>query len=457
VKAILEHPCSESQYLMNYFDLAFHEMELLKDKINLNANNLIFNNRSRIEIGLIQWLDLGINFNQSIYDELGPEYGYFLRKNNYPRSNLTLDKVKDLFIVNDFNSKLPRKDDSASFLNKKNLDDIFQMDYNDSINFINSRMKINNFYESKSLREYLNYVVGDVAYSFSKGGTKAIGAIVDFLSTGFTLLFQGMGDDLYYGLMEYKMFNGFLNNLRCEDFVNNYILIDPKLVELLSNRASNITIKICGNDNLKTSNINNMKYWVNNILEGSEDLKSKIDLSDVEYALLKREDALVVKKFSSFTNEIINENNIITGNYKSFNRIKIAARQIATSDVTKNLNSSDSIKNWQNYHYKNKPEIKEFLKQYPHDNCDDISTEELFKISNSDNLFNTKFLTNLFIEYYNNKTSTNKFSKRCFIDYMRYIMATEVLNLFTKKSVYDLMWGYEDELLTTIVKLFFIN
>ena len=120
MKAILDHPCPESQYLMNYFDLAFHEIELLKDKINLNANNLLFNNKSRIEVGLIQWLDLGINNNQSIYDELGPEYGYFLRKNNYPKSNLTLDKVKELFILIEYNSLLKRKDDSASFLNKKN-------------------------------------------------------------------------------------------------------------------------------------------------------------------------------------------------------------------------------------------------------------------------------------------------------------------------------------------------
>ena len=33
---------------------------------------------------------------------------------------------------------------------------------------------------------------------------------------------------------------------------------------------------------------------------------------------------------------------------------------------------------------------------------------------------------------------------------MRYLMANEVLNLFTQRSVYDLMWGYEDELLNKV-------
>lgn len=437
---------------MSYFDLAFHEVELMKDKINLNANNLLFVNRSRIEIGLTQWLNLGINLNQSIYDELGPEYGYFLRNNKYPKTNLTLNQVYDLFTLNDFNSTLPRKDDSASFLNKKNMDTIFQMDFDESINFINSQMKINNLNEAKSLREYLDYVVGDVAFSFSKGGTKGIGAIVDFLSKAFSLLFQQMGDDLYYGLMEFKMFKGIFNETKCEDFVNDYILTDPKLVELLTDRAADITNVICTDKDLITSNIKNIKFWVENILEKSEDLKDKLQLSDIEYMLLKREEALIVKKLSTYTNEIISENAITTGNYKAFNRVKIASRQIATSEVTNNLNQTDSIKNWQNNHYKNNPEIKEFLRQYPHSNCDDISTEELFQIANTENLFNTKFLTNLFIEYKKNKSTTNKFAKKCFVDYMRYLMANEVLNLFTQKSAYDLMWGYEDELLQTIVK-----
>ncbi len=70
MKAILTHPSSESQLIMDYFDLAFHEMQLLKDKISIEANNLIFNNRNPIVLGFTQWLDLGVNRNQSIYPEL---------------------------------------------------------------------------------------------------------------------------------------------------------------------------------------------------------------------------------------------------------------------------------------------------------------------------------------------------------------------------------------------------
>jgi len=482
MKAILSHPSQESYIIMDYFDLAFHEMQLLKDKLFSKANDLIFNNRNATVLGLTQWLNLGINQNQSIYDEFGPEYGYYLKTNNLSRSNLTMEQVLKLFTLNDFNSSAPLLDDSFSLLNKYNIDQIMAfLSYEDSINFINENLKIGNLDESRNLRNYLNYVAGDMAFRFSKGGTRGIGAITDFISQGFAQLFQQMGEDLYYGVFENKLFYGVFKNTKCENFLDDYIFSDEVLKDLILDKTAQIKDSVCGiNETLnrmgnrqnhfnynKLSSVNldlgknvpnystdyleNTRLWIENILYKKTDLQKVMNLTDLEWTLLIRDNSLIVKKFSDLANEILKENNVTNGNYKVFNKIKIATNQWSTGVVTNSTNNTESVKDWRNDNYKSKIEFANFCKKFYPDKCGEISSDEIFAIANSEKLFNSQFLSDIFIEYYNNKTTENKFAKKFFVDYMRYFMFYEVLNLFTQKSAKDLMWGFEDEFLQTIV------
>lgn len=456
MKAILNHPCEESKNIMDYFGLAFHEIQLLKDKLSTTANNLIFNNRNKTTLGFSQWLNLSINQNNSIYEEFGPEYGYYLKANNLPASNFTLENVTQLFALNDFNSTLPLVDDTYSLLNKYNLDKIFTFEnYEDSIKYINNNMQISNYDEASNLRKYLDYISGDMAYRFSKGGTKGIGALSDFLSQGFTQLFTTMGEDLYYGILETRLFNEMLNKTKCEDFVKQYIINDEILKDLIINFASQINSTICENRNLTTENSSNTRFWIDNILNKSFDLKNILNFTDLEYTLLKRDNSKIVKSFAIYATEILKDNNV-RGNYKFFNKIKIAANQWTNGIVTRNFNNTQSIRDWRPDHYKSKVEFSSFCVKYYPEKCSEITSDEIASIANSENLFNSQFISSLFIEYYQNRNSTqNKFAQKYFIDYMRYFMVNEVLNLFTQKSAKDLLWGYKDELLETLVIIFY--
>jgi len=457
-------------------------MQLLKEKIFEKANNLIFNNRNATILGLSQWLNLSVNQNQSILAEYGPEYAYYLQSNELPKSNLTLEQVLSLFAINDFDSsEAPLQvDDSLSLLNKSNMDQIMMfLSYEDSIKFINENLRIGNLDEARNLRNYLAYVAGDMAFKFSKGGTKGMGAITDFLSQGFALIFKQMGDDLFYGVFANKIYFGFFKDLKCEVFLDNYLFADAVLKDLLIAKAEDIKKAVCGSKpsthyydktdkssismdlrraqqaNFTTEIIDNMRIWIENVLYKKQELQKIMDLSDLEWALVTRENSLIVRKFAEYANQILKENNVTNGNYKVFNKNKIVANQIATGIVTKSTNNTESVKDWNSTAYKSKPEFTAFCMKFYPDKCAEISADEIFSIANEEKLFNAQFLTDLFIEYYNNKTTLNKFAQKFFIDYMRYIMFNEVLNMFTQKSAKDLMWGFEDDLLKTIVNFHF--
>lgn len=480
MKAILNHPCPESYMLMDYFDLAFHEIQLLKDKLSKKANDLIFNNRNATILGFTQWLDLSVNQNQSIYAEFGPEYSYYLKSNNLPKSNLTIDQVLKMFTLNDFKSTEPLKDDSLSLLNKSNLDKILSfLSFEDSVKFINEDLQIGNFDEARNLRNYLDYLSGDVAFRFSIGGTKGIGAISDFLSQGFAQLFQQISDDLFFGVFTNKLYFEFFKDLKCEVFLDSYLFADSALKDLLSEKAEAVKKAVCASPEVNSSNatenkrihidlsasaqrnyttesIENIRFWIENMLYKKRGLQKIMNLTDLEWTLVTREKSLIVTKFAEYANQILKENNVTNGNYKVFNRYKIAANQMATGIVTNSTNNTESVKDWNSAAYKSKPEFAFFCKKFYPDKCGEISANELFAVANEEKLFNSQFVTELFIEYYNNKTTSNKFAQKYFIDYLRYFMFNEVLNMFTQKSAKDLMWGFEDDLLKTVVNNFLI-
>lgn len=450
MKGILTHPSEYSNFFVDYFNLAFHEMELLKNKIFTNTNINVIKDRDIKTLGLTQWLNLDVNSNRSIYDELGPEYGQYLRAFNLTNSNLTIEKVLKLWSFNDFNSTAPPVDDSASLLNKLNIDTIFNKNYNDSIKFINEQLQINDIEESTKLRGYLEYISTDVAFRYSKGGSKGIGAISELLHQGLTKFFEFLGQDSFMGIFENKIQTEFFKDIKCPDFVNTYILSD-EVVKVMVN--PDLLNKICDNKKINPENLENARFWIENILYKETKLKEYLGFDDVTYSLLKRENSVLKKKFLESSDLILKKYNVTNGNYKAFNKLKIGLAQWLNGTVTDQTNKTESIVEWRPDHYKSRPEFFEFCKIYYPEKCNEITLDEIYKIANSENLFNSKFISNLFIEYYTNKNTTNKFAQKFFIDYLRYFMVNEVFDFNTKKSVKDLLWGYEDELLNTVVNL----
>jgi hypothetical protein len=71
-------------------------------------------------------------------------------------------------------------------------------------------------------------------------------------------------------------------------------------------------------------------------------------------------------------------------------------------------------------------------------------------------MFSSLWIQNTII-YSKQQKEDNKFAKLPFIQYLRSIMFNEVLQLVSKKSVHELLFGYYDPLLIKLVKLKILN
>jgi hypothetical protein len=245
-----------------------------------------------------------------------------------------------------------------------------------------------------------------------------MGAISDFLSQGFTELFSGMAEDCFFGLFENKLFKDFFNKTTCADFVNEFIIGDSVLNPILSSKADskreaicNKSIKITSNPNMFNSfnpeNPLNSRFWIENILYKKIELKEFLNLTDLENTLLIREDSIVVKKLAVYANEILKTYNVTNGNYKAFNKLKIAADQWAKGIVTNSTNNTLSVRDWRPDHYKSLHEFFIYCQKFYPDKCNEITTDDIYLIANSEGLFISQYINGLFIDHYNNKNSTN--------------------------------------------------
>jgi hypothetical protein len=72
------------------------------------------------------------------------------------------------------------------------------------------------------------------------------------------------------------------------------------------------------------------------------------------------------------------------------------------------------------------------------------------KLTNFDNIYSSKWISDVFINYYKNSSTDNPFSQKPFINYLRFIFIHEVLGLFTTKMVKELIWGWDDDLLKLV-------
>lgn len=464
VKAVLTHPSSDSKFLMDFYNLQDVEMKYLKTYFN-NAKLTALKNDSNIELGTKQWLDLSINSGDSISKLNSTAQGFYLEYGAYlkfilgkeSRSNLTYDQAKKLFFeFNDPDDENYKsgiyKDDSACLINKKNLDIILDPEISEqkAIDYINNNLFIQNLDESKNIYGYLKYIVDEVAIGKFRGGNGATAAISDFLSQAIYQIFNSIGWDCYLGILQRNLyFNVFIqNNSTCFESLERISL--PKKFDI------NL---ICSNPQLDTKKFENIKTWMNGILYKENLLKNLLNntfnnsITEYDYISLINENSNILKTFVQYVDEIFTQYNI-KGNYKAMDLTPIAISQFILGNATQSADTlqSDSVKEWNQDHYKVQPEFVNFLKKFNYSKPN-ITVDQMLNIANFDNLYNSRWISDRFIEYYNSNISiSNKspFASREFIQYLRYVMVYEVLNIFTTKKAYDFLWGYEDELLKQV-------
>lgn len=451
IKAVMTHPSNDSQFLMDYWGLKDVEMHYFKLKFE-EAWSRAFKNDTKIDLAAKQWLDLSVNQGNSIADKniTSPgylEYGAYLKfvAKKPGKSSITYDQAKTLFF--DFNDigRSPRIDDTHCLINKVNLEQIFNSSKADAIDFIDKQMNINNKTESEDIYGYLVYIVEDLGWGLNRRGTPAIAAIADFLSQGLWQIFNSIGWDSFLGLLQHDIYTDLQSKkASCTDILNQITL--PTVYD---------TSKICANSKLDITKVENVPFWVQGVLYRNKDFKTLLDETldniptDLDYAELTQDDSKIVLYLSGFAEKIIAKYGA-EGNYKAPNLMPMAAAQWLSGNVTQTGDSfaADTIKKWDENHYKQPPEYYLFCKHFGYEVNIDLVTMK--NITNFDYLFSSKWISDRFIEYTDPKIVPTPFNSKQFIDYLRFVMIYEVLGFFTKKSVKDLMWGYEDPLLKLV-------
>jgi hypothetical protein len=448
-KSVESHPSQESLFIRNYFGLTFNEMEILKRTILSNATSASDANEG-VRFGAEQWLTLEKNKHDTVakQNKTAPgyiEYGAYLKymEPNYPKSKLTMDKtLKLMFTFNDFNTTAPRIDDSHSIINKKNLDDLFDIKTEkERIEFVNKQFEINDITESKYLYNYINYVSSELAFNLTGGGTAGTGAISDFLSQALRDVIISIGWDSYFSLLSHYIKQNVFTKSSCQDNLNTFF-------------SKNVD-KICSEKKFSME-LENMPFWINGILYGEEEFKTLLiksfGFTKFEYNnLVLSEDGELFKAFKTEAWKIIDKWGLTQkpfGNHRGLNIYKLAMAQWFNSEVTKEISPQlESVKDtfYGKNHYKKAPELGVFGKKFDISKITKAMVEE---VVNYDNLFAANWISNCFIGY--KKKTGNPFHSKPFLDYLRYIFANEVLDLFTTKTVKDLLWGYQDPLLVTV-------
>lgn len=426
---------------MDYFGISYNEMEHFKERL-VEGLNLARQGYTQTTLGLRQWLDLYLNNGQSINDKniTSPgyiEYGAFLKFEKNTKSKMTLDKVVSLFTFNEFGHN--GTDDSASILNKYNMDQIFSFtDEKDSIKYINDVLKLSDMEESKNFWEYLNYISGEMAFGFKRGGNQAIGAIADFMSQAMFQVLNGIGWDLYQNLVYQNLYENFFKGKTCIEAMT-ILLKDYKPQELCDRGVLDPAFSY-----------EKVMALYKGVIFGDQDLAKLLGIKDYEYGMLMLKDSPIVSKFTEILQPLFDEYHISSS--KSVNLTRLAANQWINASVTSGKFSTKkvkSVKDWNKNAYNKPPEFSVFCEQFGFENT--INVEDFIQIANFDHLFSSKWIQDAFIEY-NKKNTTSEFYKKPFISYIRYIMHNKVLHVFANHSVYELIWGYEDEFLNMLVK-----
>jgi hypothetical protein len=447
VRAVLTHPSSDSKFLMDYWGFTELEMKYFKNYFE-SAKYVAFKSDSNFDLAVKQWLDLSINFGESISSQNSTANGFYLEYGAYLKyivknttSNLTYDQAKTLmFNFNDI-GRSPRIDDSLCLISKKNLDNIFSLSESEAIRYINNTLKINNYQEAKNIYGYLNYVYDDVALGKFRGGNGATAAVSDLLSAALYQIFNNIGWDTYFGLMKRNVYENIFANNTCEDVIKSFSLSE----------YFNSTL-ICENQGLNTTYQNSLK-WVQGVLYRDQKFLNSINLTlgnnMTSYQLLELtgDNSKIVIQFAQESNKIFQTYGV-KGNYKAMDLIPLAAAQWFSANLTSQvqIDSTNSVKNWNN-NYKVEPEYWNFAAKYNY--SIDFTFEDFLNLANFDGFFSGRWISDMFIAN-KNPNETNPFASKPFLQYLRYVVYYEVFGLFTRKSIKDLLWGYEDDLLKII-------
>jgi hypothetical protein len=452
VQACLTHPSNDSEFIRNYFDLTYHEVEYFKKYfIRQGKIDTKYANDTTLELGLRQWLTLEINQYKSIYVDpkniTAPGYieygGYlkYLEKNT--TSSLNLTQVKQLVAIREPGDY--SVDNSKSVMNKKHMDMIFTLPQDQAVEYINRVLEIHNMEESKKFYNYLNYISGEMAFAYTKGGNGAIGALADFLSQRLPQIFYQMGWDLYEALLYKNLSHLF------DDCITT-------LQPLIDGIAWLNGTEICAEKNVTPNNPNNTVMWYKSIMNNQTDLFDRLNImypnfTEYDYMELRRNDsAIKMQVFVKVIDKLLKEYNI-TGVYNAFSPLNFAIYQWMNSTATQEINSTLSLYDWNNGNYKTSPEFSVFCsKNFESKDCQIPLVLDLQQTINYDHLFSGRFIGECFMGY-NNATTTGKtfYTSKPFISYLRYIFLNEVLNVYQKRTVKELLWGYQDEILNGLV------
>lgn len=459
------------EFFKNYYELSYFEMRYFLDKINDSLKEslpvgrpFLVDDASRENIAANQWLNLGM-LGDSIFlsgkNNTIPgyiEYGGFLKYlKNGKVSKLKIEKVRELLKLNEKGSK---DDDSKSLLNKKNIDIIMDASKSkeESINALMQITGVDDKEEATDLVEYLDYISLEMAFSFSTGGKREFTALATFFNQAMNQIVSGVGVLLYENLVTKYVYEDVFKTPPCTEVIKDLMYPGTDIDS------------ICQDKSLDTQNIQNIRFvWLPGILSKTGPLKDKIKYDDEKYNYITQDDSDWIGKFIPSIKKIVTKYGVTGTNFRSYDITKIIVKQFATGEITKNeFDNMVSVKDF--------PEAKDVFHHAPEyfAYCDEnkiereITEGELSDVWNYDKIFAQFWIQNQLISYskktkkvqdneeavYDNSKEANadeKFSSENFIGYIRRIMINEVMgNLFVTKSAKELLWGYEDPLLTNI-------
>jgi hypothetical protein len=454
VKACLTHPSEDSQFIRNYFGITYNEVEYLKKYfLDLTKTKEDFKDDTPETLAYKQWLNLGVNEGRSVYTDqknvTAPgyiEYGGYLKEKENTVSKLSLDQVRRLLVVKEPWETKPI-DNSVSVMNKKHMDQIMTLPKEKAIEYIKDNLQISDLEEAGKLYRYLDYISGEMAFVYSRGGTGAIGAMGDFLSKRIPELMITMGYDLFHALVQKDVANYFAGD--CISTLNSLIME-------VSSLSANV---ICSDATLNPKD--NALMWFNGVLYKDEELFKKLtskftSFTKYDYLMIQHDSSALKEQFLEILKPIFEEYEI-KGQYNAFNPMNFALRQWVDSTVTKRINGTESVFEWKNGHFKAPTEFNVFCKKnFNEKDCKTPDFADLKKTFTFDYLFSGKFIGECFMSYKNpDITDKTFYQTKQFTDYLRYIFANEVLNFYGHRTAKDLLWGYEDDFLKVIVLLNF--
>lgn len=465
---------TDFNFFMNYFELSYFEMRYFYDLITVIVDNLLSvardflsKDHSYINIANNQWVNIkmvpGSIFGKNSTIPGYVEYGAYLKevRKDY-ESKMPIEKVKSLMALNDFKTKLPLVDDSKSLFNKENMD-IIMDDSNSrekSISLLKQRCDIEDDVEAGYLIDYLQFIVDEIALQSSTlkskdyqkvKDAKESAAMATFISQGMYQVVSGIGQILLDNIAAKEAFINEFKDKKCEDVLADKLYPDTNIEE------------VCKNPKLDTSNPVNVRYfWYGGIMGQDKTLKTLLGYDTEKFYYIINKYSAMYQLFNKYVVSTMKKYELSGNDYETVDIIKLGTIQFFSGEITKKEFDKDSVKDFvvEGKAFTKTPEYASYLKEEKIDT--QYKLEQFLDNMNYDKFFSQIFIQKIIISYKNKniKESNNdfilggdedNFANEEFIEYLRRLMLNEVMGgIIVTKTVNDLIWGYNDHLLTMV-------